>query len=318
MESLRVLVTGGGSPGIAGTITVDMKENVPGKYIADGFYKVHHGVNNNRYYKELYTIAASEDIDVILPQISDELFKLSSDNIGIPVAISNPRSIQTSSDKYILMKIAHSIGVPTGRFRKLYTKKKLEQSINGGNDYVLKPCISNGSRGLRIVTQKAYNNNFFEKPDGVHVTKETLLQQLKGIHKFKPMIMMQKINGMEYSVDCYRDDDTFIAIPRKRLQIRSGISFECQVEKQKRIINASKKLANSLKLEGTFGFQFILTRFNIPYIIECNPRVQGSMVTSTLAGANLIYSGVKYALDEKIPNFNVDWDKKMVRYWGFC
>jgi len=37
---------------------------------------------------------------------------------------------------------------------------------------------------------------------------------------------------------------------------------------------------------------------------------------STLAGANLIYGAVKYALGEEIPKLEINWGTKFLRYWG--
>jgi carbamoyl-phosphate synthase large subunit len=51
-------------------------------------------------------------------------------------------------------------------------------------------------------------------------------------------------------------------------------------------------------------------------VLECNHRIQGTMVLSTIAGANLIYGSVKYLLGEKLPDFKIDWNAKLLRYWG--
>ena len=47
-----------------------------------------------------------------------------------------------------------------------------------------------------------------------------------------------------------------------------------------------------------------------------NPRVQGTMILSTLANANIIYASVKNMLNEEIPNFDINWDTKFIRFWG--
>jgi carbamoyl-phosphate synthase large subunit len=40
------------------------------------------------------------------------------------------------------------------------------------------------------------------------------------------------------------------------------------------------------------------------------------MVLSTLAGANIIYGAVKYALGEEVPRFRIRWGTRLLRYWG--
>jgi len=69
-------------------------------------------------------------------------------------------------------------------------------------------------------------------------------------------------------------------------------------------------------LSYAFGFQFKLDDNNEPKLLECNPRIQGTMVMAALAGANVIYSSLKLLLDEDIPKLDVNWDAEFIRYWG--
>ena len=83
-----------------------------------------------------------------------------------------------------------------------------------------------------------------------------------------------------------------------------------------KLIEYSKVISNKLNLKYCFGFQFKYDNYNIPKILECNPRVQGTMVFSSFMGVNLIYSSVKSCLGEKLPGFEFKWDTKLLRYWG--
>ena len=69
-------------------------------------------------------------------------------------------------------------------------------------------------------------------------------------------------------------------------------------------------------MEFCFGFQFKYDIYGIPKILECNPRVQGTMIFSTFMGANIIYAAVKSCLGEFLPEFSLNWDTKLIRYWG--
>ncbi|MCH8328890.1 MAG: ATP-grasp domain-containing protein, partial [Nanoarchaeota archaeon] len=85
-------------------------------------------------------------------------------------------------------------------------------------------------------------------------------------------------SGIEYTVDCWRGDIGTCYVPRIRQKIRSGITFDTCIDMRQDIIDYSSKLANHLNLKYCFGFQFIIGKKGIPYLIECNPRVQGTMV----------------------------------------
>ena len=127
---------------------------------------------------------------------------------------------------------------------------------------------------------------------------------------------MEYLPGEEYTVDILRTNTNITVIPRKRDLIRSGITFNGTLEHNEKIIEFSIQLSKKIDLYYCFGFQFKLDVNGIPKILECNPRIQGTMVLSTLSGANIIYSSIKAILGEDIPDFNIKWGTKLLRYWG--
>jgi carbamoyl-phosphate synthase large subunit len=98
--------------------------------------------------------------------------------------------------------------------------------------------------------------------------------------------------------------------------MKSGITFHGTAEKNDAIIEYSKKLSEKLQLEYAFGFQFKNDDNNIPKLLECNPRIQGTMVLSTFAGANIIYGAVQRALNEPVSSSDIKWGTRIMRYWG--
>ena len=149
---------------------------------------------------------------------------------------------------------------------------------------VVKPEISDGMRGIRIIDENFNKKKSFYslKPDSVYTT-------LGGLNflgdKFESLIVSEYLPGNEYSVDVLANNKGVIyVVPRKRLEMRSGITFRGKVIEDHEIINNSILLAESIGLEYAFGFQYKENEFGIPSLIECNPRVQGTMVLSTLAG----------------------------------
>ena len=193
-----------------------------------------------------------------------------------------------------------------------------EDMLREGKKVVIKPPNKSGMRGLRIITPNHTNNFFESKPMDIEITLEDLYSKLG--ERFSPLLVMDFLPGKEWSVDCfgYYQDEQYhcIVIPRTREEIRTGITFSGIVKYNEKIIEICKKIAQDLKIEYVFGFQFIEREDGVPIIIEANPRIQGTMVMSTLAGANLIYLGVKYALSEKIPPVKIKWGTKFWRYWG--
>jgi len=150
----------------------------------------------------------------------------------------------------------------------------------------------------------------FMRIEGNVVIKPTVGHGSKGLHiiEAKESLVSEFVEGDEYSVDCYRDNKQFIAIPRIREEIKGGISYRTTTVERKDLIEYSKKLADYLDLKYAFGFQFIEDK-----LLECNPRVQGTMIASTYAGANLIYSAVKSAMGEEVPELKAEWGMTTTR-----
>lgn len=338
MENITTLITGSGAPGIKGTIYslknnsdkrdirivgTDIKEKVIGTYICDAYYQISKP-SEPTYLDELLSICESEDVDVLLPQNTAELEILARqkpkfNGIGIEIAISNLESIIRANDKDRLMHIAESIGIPVPRSHLVNSSSALIEAATdlGWPNYqvVVKPPVSNGMRGVRIIDESIDLKKLFyaEKPSSLYTKMNSLLDILGD--SFPELLVMEYLPGDEYTVDLLRSDKTVI-VPRKRNVITSGITFQGTTENNQEIIEYSRKLANNIDLTHAFGFQFKLDKCGTPKLLESNPRIQGTMVLSTFSGANIIYGSVKYALNEPIPDYKINWGTKIIRYWG--
>ncbi|MCH7964086.1 MAG: ATP-grasp domain-containing protein [Bacteroidetes bacterium] len=340
MKILKILVTGVGAPGILGTlyslknnidnrsvyiIGTDSKLEVVGKYVCDKFFRIPHSSLGDEYLGNMEKICHKEGIDIVIPQNTFELSLLSKrkktfERKGTRILISDPRAIEISNNKYLLMGKCKEIGIPVGKFkivnkfedlkifaRKLgWPKKKI----------VIKPPISNGLRGVRIIDENFDSKKAFylEKPTSL----TTKMDDLYGVigDSFPELIVTEFLSGIEYTVDVFRYNGQSIVIPRVRELIRSGITFTGNSIKHKKIIEYSHALSKNIGLEYCFGFQFKLDGRGCPKILESNPRVQGTMVLSTFSGANIIYLSVKALLGESFYLPKINWNTRLLRYWG--
>jgi carbamoyl-phosphate synthase large subunit len=338
MDRLTVLITGAGAPGIKGTlyslknnpdnriirtIGTDIKRDAIGKYLCDAFYQIHIP-SSEKYVPDLKSICKKENVDVLLPQNTAELEILAErknefKKMGVNVAVSSLTSIQLSNNKCALLNVAKKIDIPTPDFTIVETQADLVRSANHlgwpERPIVIKPPDSNGMRGLRIIDEKKdFKKLFFsEKPTSLYTT----MSDIKAVlgHSFPQLMVMEYLPKEEYTVDILQSNPSVI-VPRKRDVMKSGITFHGTAEKNDAIIEYSKKLSEKLQLEYAFGFQFKNDADNIPKLLECNPRIQGTMVLSTFAGANIIYGAVQRALNEPVSSGDIKWGTRIMRYWG--
>lgn len=342
-EVITVLVTGGGAPGIAGTlyalrnnpdgtrvkiITCDMRDNVIGKYLADAFYVIPPAESPD-FVEALLEIAIRERVDVLLPQVTRELPLLTEhisrfETQNIAVAVAPKDAIERANDKWSILQIAKACGVPGPQSQLTSSEDELKRAVEElgypEKKVVVKPRLSNGLRGLRILSKETWDVDRFlrEKPGSLEISLEELIAILRN-GQWPELIVQEFLPGEEYTIDVFRGRYGAVAIPRLREEIRSGITFRAKVELRDDLQVFALRLADELNLRYAFGFQFKLSDEGIPKLLECNPRVQGTMVTTVLTGCNIIWWAIKEALGEKViperPKLKAN-NMQFIRYWG--
>lgn len=341
---IRCIVTGAGAPGIKGTlfslrnnydnenvyiVGIDISENALGQHLVDQFYKVPRPEDED-YIDTILEICKKEKIEIIIPQTTREIefYSKNQDTFNaknIKVLVASREAISISNNKYETLKIFESSNLEVGKYylinsRETFEEKFLELSDFGKKPVVVKAPVSNGMRGLRILINRPWDlERFFnEKPSGVEIDKEDFLKMV-GDSQWPELLLCEYLPGAEYSVDAFIGEKYEIAIPRERVQIRSGISFVTKIDMaQKEMIEQTLIAAKKMGLKGVFGFQFKLDVEGKAKVLECNPRIQGTMVASVMAGQNVIWMAVKELLGTPITYNSKKIEDGLVfrRTWG--
>jgi carbamoyl-phosphate synthase large subunit len=342
VRSIRVLVTGCSAPGIRGTlyalknnssrvrvniVGTDLNPDGVGRFLTDRFCEIA-APESPFYVDSLVEIARAEKVDVILPQTTREVAVLSRHQnvfaaLGIPVVVSGEQSVEIGNNKHRLLQLFQEMHLPHPDFVLAASESELLAAAQrlGYPDraVVVKPPVSNGMRGFRIVKEEPWGQvRFFaEKPSGEVVGLEDLIAILRRGPSWPPLLVTEFLPGAEYSVDAFIGQHVKAAVPRLRRAIRSGISFDNKVEFRKDLEQPTLAAASQIGLRFAFGFQFKLDSAGTPKILECNPRVQGTMVASLFAGANLIWWSILEVLGQPLESLPPLSDRvRFVRYWG--
>ncbi|MCK4306963.1 ATP-grasp domain-containing protein [candidate division WOR-3 bacterium] len=342
MRDATVLVTGAGAPGAPGIIKslhlvkerkiriigVDMSPNSIGFSLIDKSYLIPPALDKE-FIPSILRICEEEKVEVLMPLVTRELMPLAENlekftEIGVRVSISPPQGLRITNNKYLLMNHCsrNNIKVPVPEFIPANSYEEFKEAVfKLGYPRVnvcFKPPVSNGLRGFRILTQEIDRLDLLinQKPMNTVTTLEDIEPVLKNAKVFPELVVMEYLPGKEYSVDILADNGKALTvIPRLREKIKMGISFVGTTIENKTIIEASKKVVATLKLNGNIGLQFKKDENGIPKLIESNPRLQGTIVLCTAAGVNLVYLALKLALREKVMPPEVKWGVKMIRYW---
>lgn len=335
---LNILLTGAGAPGAAGIIhcikqdedmriiSVDAHPEAYGRLLTDAFYVVPQG-ESATFCEEILDIALKENVKVILPLVTKELFAFASHiNIfqqhGIKVLVSEYDALQIANDKGKLYENLQTAGISIPEYKIATTSDELLAAIYdlGYPQRIVcfKPCNSNGSRGFRILDAQAdeYELLFHQKPNSLYITTEKLKQILTG-KKIPPMVVSEYLPGDEFTVDVLMQNGKAIwAVPRLRVKMNNGISTQGEIVYDKAIIDYAVSIAEWLKLDYIIGIQVKRNASGEAKILEINPRVQGTTVACLGAGINFPLGAINSALGIQTAEFKPKWGTKFVRHWN--
>ncbi len=164
-----------------------MKEDVIGKYWVSKFYQVP-APESDDYIESINKICKKESIDVIIPQTTRETAVLSKNisKVDSKVTVSNASAIEKANNKYELMKICKEIDIPCPEFFLAKSVQELKERAHQlgypGNPVVVKPQVSFGSRGFRVLREGTSWNAkrfFSEKPNSTEISLEELSKILE-------------------------------------------------------------------------------------------------------------------------------------------
>ena len=152
---------------------------------------------------------------------------------------------------------------------------------------------------------------------GIKILKHAKTDEIKK-YTDKYSFIQDYIEGDEYTVDvlCDIEGNPKNIIPRKRLAIRSGITYKCIIEKNQLLIDACKNLYHNFFIPGFSNTQFIVKE-GIAYYIETNLRIGGTTIASSLSGDNLMSIYVEHFLEHKpMKTSKINWGAVITRYYS--
>lgn len=338
---LRILVTGAGAPGAWGIIGAlrrgadrpivivgaDMRRDAVGFARCDRAHVIP-PASTPEFRPTIQGLVAAEKINVIIPLVTRELGTFASlrpemESLGARVVVSSEQAIALANDKGQTAEALRSIGIAAPEARIVLSVSQMRRAaLELGYPsvaVVVKPCCSNGSRGVRILDTTVDRLRLLldEKPSSLVSTLDEVAGVLEGADPFPPYVVMEYLPGDEYSVDCLADGErALVVIPRSRDEIRQGISFAGTVVRDEEVMAYSRSIVEHLRLWGPIGLQVKRDASGRAKLIEINPRLQGTTALSVAAGANLPWLSVKLALGEPVTIGPIAWGTRLIRYWG--
>jgi carbamoyl-phosphate synthase large subunit len=183
---------------------------------------------------------------------------------------------------------------------------------------VIKPCIGNGSRGIRILDKNVdkFDMLFNHKPNAIFSTLREVLSSI-GDKRIPKILVSEYLPGDELTIDTIVNDGSIVDfIIRTRTSINNGISTSGSFIYNKEIYEYIKKIISIIPgLSGPIGFQVKKSAKNKFLLLESNPRLQGTSVAALGLGVNLPLRAVKQVLGIKLKKISKHSGVSFARYY---
>lgn len=245
----------------------DCGDLAPAMYFVDKFFKIPK-CNEEGYIASLINICDDENIDLLIPLYEKEFELLCNhrdrfNNIGTRLLLSDLDVISTFNDKYKTYEFLKENTINTP---KSYIKNNLPNNIK--YPLIIKPIDGMGSSNVfKVKNEKelSFFIDYVENP-----------------------IIQEHIEGAEYTIDvlCDFNGKVISAVPRERLEVRSGEVSKSRTVKDFKIIDDVLDLCSKTKFVGPITIQCIVTSRGEIKFIEVNPRFGGGVPLSFEAGVD--------------------------------
>lgn len=229
-------------------------------------------INSRRYIDALCALVEKHRIDMLIPLLDLELIPLSASidqftELGCRAVVSSERVVRICRDKIATFEALSQAGIDTPR---TWCWEELLKQKTRSFPYFMKPRAGSAAKG-----------NY-------------LIRNLDELRTFGPLvaepIVQEFVKGVEHTLDVYTGLDGVprCAIPRRRLEVRSGEVSKALVVKDPAVMDIGLRVAEALgQCRGVVTVQCMITPRGRIRVIEINPRFGGGAPLAIHAGADM-------------------------------
>ena len=220
----------------------------------------------------LLEICERENVRLLVPGIDPELTVLANrleefKKLGIQCLVADSQAIGMTYNKKRAADLFQSVGLRIPERYSVEMLRKNPASVIW--PIVIKPTFGSASVGLTVVAS----------------AREAEL----SLESVKDPVIQRRIRGMEYTIDVLTDLDGRWreAVPRVRLEVRSGEISKGYTIRDKELIEHTKRICDAIPgLRGPLSIQCIRDEDNgrEPYYVDINTRFGGGYPLCDRAG----------------------------------
>lgn len=269
--------------------------------VVDAVFSEPHSLDTDAYVLWCLKTAKNAHIDVFIPgrrQLeivkNEALFR----EAGIKVLCSaSPESLLTIEDKAAFYEATERCSArPPGWFA-CSTADEVRQAIDTLEDIGVRTCVKPSigvfGAGFRIIESKCDPLRYMMDVHAHRIGREELLYSLRQYDEFKPLLVMEYLSGIEYSVDCLFFEGQLTTYVARRKE--AGPGDPQRLVQEDDVHCACAELGAQFGLNGWANVQFKREPSSRLRLLEINPRMSGGIGKTAFSGLNLPYQGLVLA-----------------------
>ncbi|MBK1700673.1 ATP-grasp domain-containing protein [Thiococcus pfennigii] len=214
--------------------------------------------------------------------------------------VAAPETLALLRDKDRFGKRMRGAAIPPPDYRAIHTAAEFEAAyaeLRARHPVLcIKPAEGVNGTGFRVIDE-GRNGVQILLQGALHAIHLAGLRQLLGeAGEFPPLLLMEYLDGPEYSVDAVGDGQRLIALVQRE---KGGAgTYGQRIVARPALEQAVAEMTAAFALRGLFNIQFREGRDGLR-LLEINPRFSGGIGYGALAGVNLPF----LALDGLIHGF---------------
>ena len=158
----------------------------------------------------------------------------------------------------------------------------------------VKPSQSVFGLGFAVLDEARSSAALLLAGEQYHIGLADMRRGLAELGAFRTMLLMEFLDGHEYSVDCVGDNGRLVAAVARKKPRKAGRGQ--LIDMRQDILDATTKLTADFGLNGCFNVQYREgggVGGDALRLLEINPRMSGGIGMACVAGPNLPYIALK-------------------------
>lgn len=270
--------------------------------VADAFEVEDSRIGEAEYIAYCLDVCSRHDVSLFLPskKMTDiarhrEVFSRN----GVEVLVcADHATLDIINDKAAFYAALSGSGLEIPEHHGVNTLQEFDEACaklrQAGKRICFKPARSIYGLGFKIVKDDLRDIDAFLSGDAISVTMREAREKLASVERFRTLLVMEHLEGPEYSVDCLAKDGRLVrGAVREKPQRAGGAQLLLRNDPMMRM---AETLTRRFNLSGLFNVQARCAQ-GIPKLLEINPRMAGGIYFSCLSGVNYPYWGIRLALE---------------------